>query len=135
MFSSEPTVERPVRTGDVPSNFKELNVIGGTWSRSNVTTEYGDDYNRGIYPKLSEIADPALKAQMLALYDKHQDPRVVMSLLNGPYKSDGSSDLWITSFKSGEGDCDRSVAHLRHAEPGSPRAAKLWLRQTSRTPT
>ena len=36
-----------------------------------------------------------------------RDPRVALTFVNGPYKLDPTGrDVWISSFKTGKGDCD-----------------------------
>lgn len=109
-----PTIEDPIRKGDVPANHDSIDTITGEWSRSNVVSEYQEDYNKGIYPKECRIDDPELEARLLELYKKHKDPRIVMSFLNGEYTNDGQDDTWITSFKHGHGDCDRYILTRLH---------------------
>jgi hypothetical protein len=79
-----------------------LESVSGIWSRNAVETEPGLNYNISAYPQ---------KVKLPADLERHingaKDPRVVLTFINGPYTPDpAGTDVWITSFKSGEGDCD-----------------------------
>lgn len=102
-------------------------AVSGFWDRSGVKTETNEDYNRGIYPKLCTFADfnlaeeggmskKELEDTLFRVYHRlGDDPRAVLAFLNGDYTSDGPTDTWISSFKTGNGDCDRS-ARFAHAD-------------------
>jgi hypothetical protein len=86
-------------------------VVTGAWTRDGVETEYGNDYNRGIYPQRCTFLSKDLERKLKSAYRaRGNDPRVVMAFLNGDYTSDGATDTWISSFKTGNGDCDRSFS-------------------------
>jgi len=104
-------------------------AVSGFWDRGGVKTETNEDYNRGIYPKLCTFADSdlaeegvmskqELEATLFRVYRRlGDDPRAVLAFLNGDYTSDGPTDTWISSFKTGNGDCDRSARSARAGWP------------------
>ena len=62
----------------------------------------------GIYPQRCTFLSKDLEDQLKRAYRaRGNDPRVVMAFLNGDYTSDGAQDTWVSSFKTGKGDCDR----------------------------